>query len=646
MWYWNDPNVKFSDATYFFDGSQLLPIPRISNGVRRYLALPLPHIAPPALTVPTPALSAAAASASEIDLTASYTGPPGVLTYTYQIGTSITGPWTTLAVQSGSTYAVTGLGSATQFYFQVNVQTSEALSRTSAWSTVASATTQTAATVPGQVTGVTLTPSTTSMRVSYAAMPTTTTYLIYRVAGGVNTLVGGDGTLSWTDPGLTASTSYTYVVVAHNAVGSGTASASHTASTLALPTSAKKWNPGYYPMTGNVNAAPAPYGNDRDTAYIEMLANDFSATLGFADFNTWDDLETAQGTYVLDGLLAKFNLILKNQPNGRYCCGIAAYKNFTSTVPNLATLNVNGSGTPKYILNNPGTYGSGPTNGSVTASQGGYGLSSYQTASGQYQFCNAALWNVNVMNRWIALWQFIASAPCVTSFGPYAGVTGYTWDTHPQTELFYNYGPSDLNMLGSPINPAGYNSASWQTQQQRWLAAVGTAFAKTSVAFMPGYGANGPGGNQQPSAQQTLMTAMIAANVDLSCTDAYGSGQGPDFADNLTWAQNLLIGNSYSGSVWISGGGTDQRKLFGQSPTIQTLDYTRNLQSGVSKDTQGAVDSCIKTTLNVLGANRVLLAMVSNDDFNISDYPGYVLPAIKANPFPTANKALPASYHV
>lgn len=87
-------------------------------------------------------LAANVISQTEIDLVATYPGPPTKSTFTFQWAKSPGGPWTTLAVQSGATIAHTSLTQNTTYCYRVNVQSTETPSRTSAWSAIQSATTQ------------------------------------------------------------------------------------------------------------------------------------------------------------------------------------------------------------------------------------------------------------------------------------------------------------------------------------------------------------------------------------------------------------------------------------------------------------------------------------------------------------------------
>lgn len=98
--------------------------------------------------IPQPGLSAVAASRTQINLTASYSGPPTLATYTFQRAPSAGGTFSTIATQAGATYSDTGLSANTQYFYRVNVQTSESPSRTSIWNSATAVTNGTISPLP------------------------------------------------------------------------------------------------------------------------------------------------------------------------------------------------------------------------------------------------------------------------------------------------------------------------------------------------------------------------------------------------------------------------------------------------------------------------------------------------------------------
>lgn len=86
--------------------------------------------------IPSPSLAALVISTSQINLTATYVGPPTLATYTFQRAPSVAGvpgTWITLATQAGATFSDTGLSANTQYFYRVNIQTTETPSRNSVW---------------------------------------------------------------------------------------------------------------------------------------------------------------------------------------------------------------------------------------------------------------------------------------------------------------------------------------------------------------------------------------------------------------------------------------------------------------------------------------------------------------------------------
>jgi hypothetical protein len=111
--------------------SRLIPIIRV----------PHQRPPPPPAPVPTPTLGTpTVVSTSEIDVTAAYTGPPSLATFTFEYSQDpLFGSFVTFAVQSGTTAHATGLAAATLYYFRVFVTTTD--SRNSGFSLTHSATT-------------------------------------------------------------------------------------------------------------------------------------------------------------------------------------------------------------------------------------------------------------------------------------------------------------------------------------------------------------------------------------------------------------------------------------------------------------------------------------------------------------------------
>ncbi|MDE1812870.1 MAG: fibronectin type III domain-containing protein, partial [Thaumarchaeota archaeon] len=196
-------------------------------------------------------LSATAVSSSEIDL--SWTAPSNdggsaITGYDIERSTDSGSTWNTLVANTGSsstTYSDTGLTPSTSYTYRVSAINSVG---NSSPSNTASATTSsgTVATVPQPPTGLTATVASSSeIDLSWTAPANNggsaiTGYKVERSPDGTNwsTIQSNTGSTATTysDTGLTSSTTYTYRVSAINSVGTG--SPSNTASATTSDSSA------------------------------------------------------------------------------------------------------------------------------------------------------------------------------------------------------------------------------------------------------------------------------------------------------------------------------------------------------------------------------------------------------------------------
>jgi fibronectin type 3 domain-containing protein len=194
-------------------------------------------------------LAATASSSSAIGLSWSAVTPPAncaISSYNVYGGTTAN-PTTLIASGlTGTTYSNTGLAASTMYYYVVKAVDADG---TSAASAQASATTSAAPSCtsvpPTGPTGLTATASSSSdISLSWTAAPanppcTITSYSVYRST--VNGFTPSPSTLdasgvtatSYSDTGLTASTTYYYVVEAFDSFGASAASAQATATTPA-----------------------------------------------------------------------------------------------------------------------------------------------------------------------------------------------------------------------------------------------------------------------------------------------------------------------------------------------------------------------------------------------------------------------------
>lgn len=164
-------------------------------------------------------------SASEIDL--AWTALTGATGYTVQRSTTSGGPYTTVGSPAAASFADTGLSAGTTFYYVV-----EALNASG--SSVSSAEVS-AITVPGAPTGLASTsPSTSEIDLTWTPTTGATGYTVQRstTPGGPYSTVGSPAVASLADTGLSAGTTYYYVVQAANSSGVSVLSAELAAASL------------------------------------------------------------------------------------------------------------------------------------------------------------------------------------------------------------------------------------------------------------------------------------------------------------------------------------------------------------------------------------------------------------------------------
>ena len=185
---------------------------------------------PPVAPVAPSGLTAAATSASTINLSWSASSTAGV-SYTVYSGTS-SGATTSARASgvTGTTYTATGLSASTTYFFTVKAVSASAGS--SAASNQASATTQAVA-APAAPSGLTAAASSSSqINLSWAASATSgVTYSVFSgtSASALNQIASGVGGTSYSATGLNASTTYYFTVKAASS-GGGVSAASNTAS--------------------------------------------------------------------------------------------------------------------------------------------------------------------------------------------------------------------------------------------------------------------------------------------------------------------------------------------------------------------------------------------------------------------------------
>jgi hypothetical protein len=180
---------------------------------------------------PPAAPSSLTATAGAEQVALSWTASTGAGSYNVMRGTKSGGPYAQVGTAESTGYTDTALINGTIYYYVVNAANSAGQS---ANSNQASATPMAA--VPAAPTGLSATAATGQVNLSWTGSSGATSYNVMRgtTSGGPYTKIANASTTSYLDGGVTAGTTYYYVVVAVN--GSGQSGNSNQAS--ATPTGA------------------------------------------------------------------------------------------------------------------------------------------------------------------------------------------------------------------------------------------------------------------------------------------------------------------------------------------------------------------------------------------------------------------------
>lgn len=181
---------------------------------------------------PSPPAAPVASQVSETTATLTWGAVTGAASYTLQRAPGGTTTWATVYTGTDPTFPDSGLVGSTSYAYRVSASNADG---TSAYSPTTTITTDAPAGTPPEVpaTPAVSGTTTTSISLTWPAVPTATTYTLQRSAtgtGGWATVYTG-GTPSRTDTGLTAATTYHYRVSASNAAGTSGYSAPKSAAT-------------------------------------------------------------------------------------------------------------------------------------------------------------------------------------------------------------------------------------------------------------------------------------------------------------------------------------------------------------------------------------------------------------------------------
>lgn len=404
-------------------------------------------------------------------------------------------------------------------------------------------------------------------------------------------------------------------------IGGGIFSTGGAAPPPPASTTVTKFTPGPILMTVAQNGAV--------TAEINTLAASYKqggtgACIGYSPWFEWSSIEPTLGNYVWTNIDNGFLSLQSAAPGALYFPQFLWMFNGTVLVSAMPTYNPQGSGIPAYIVNNPGTYGAGPSG--TSTSYGGWMVQGYN-GSNAYGYTVAAFYRSVIYERILALYQAYANHIIPDGLG-------FTVDQHPLIGGVGTSVPTDLSVQEAPNIPGDYT---YQAVNDAWEVLVGAGgikqyFPHTPTFIMPGFGPNSFTGANDPTQQNVIVKAMNTNGLALSCTDVA-------YPQSLTYAQNYFVGNNYNGSTGF------QTPLYWDMhsiPSVQGDDYTSSTQAQVS----GILGVCY----NTLKAQNVMLCVTSPNyppgtGYGIpSFWNNFVLPVINAYSVPTQNQELPVGY--
>ncbi len=222
-----------------------------------------------------------------------------------------------------------------------------------------------------------------------------------------------------------------------------------------------RWRPGHYIKTQGNPTVPDQAGYLAGVLRsIDRRVEDHPEVLGVFVAIAWGAIET--GTRVYD--LSQVQMLLDDlAARGKHLILYIGYKAFGSAGPFFVPPDLT-----SRVHESPGRRGGGST-------------------------FVASVWEPDVMDRYIAMWQAVATA----------------FDDHPNMEMV-TWSESAPSFRGSP--PAGYSSSRLATELQRLYVANGAAWSQTNVAAMINNG-------QQVGGTDGLMEAAYAANIGRGAPD-------------------------------------------------------------------------------------------------------------------------------
>jgi fibronectin type 3 domain-containing protein len=227
----------------------------IANGIFDGGALP------PTVTAPAaPTGLSAVGGTGQVTLSWASVGNATSYNLYYSTMNDVTKTNGTKITSATNPYLQIGLAAGTTYYYVVTAVNSAGESAVSTQATASTTSTPPLPTVPVAPTGVIATGGTNQVTLSWSAVNTATSYNVYYSTSSGVTKANGTKIANATSPvvqtGMTAATTYYYIVTALNSAGEGTASVQVAATTLAVvPTPTAPVAPSSVTAVGGANQA-------------------------------------------------------------------------------------------------------------------------------------------------------------------------------------------------------------------------------------------------------------------------------------------------------------------------------------------------------------------------------------------------------
>ena len=350
-------------------------------------------LAPPASLTATP---------GNTQITLTWPAVTGATSYVLQRSGVTGGPYTTIGTPTGPSYTDNGLTNGTPYFYVVAANNAAGPGATSE-----EATATPTSTVPIAPLGLTASGSNSAIILKWTASAGATGYIVYRsgVTGGPYSVVAsGIDATTYTDSGLSGSTTYYYVVVATDSGGASAYSAEVSATTIASAFLTFTWdNLGASPTdpadgSGNWDTATALWSNGSADS-VWSNGGDNAAVFGHNN--------GAAGTVTVGAITAE-GLVFNPPGSGAYTLtsGTLTLSGSTPTITanTDATIGsvVSSSGTYAVTMNglqtltftNPATFTSPVILNEVTVDLSGPSYSAGMLGTGTLTFDNATLVNV------------------------------------------------------------------------------------------------------------------------------------------------------------------------------------------------------------------------------------------------------------